>query len=177
MNMLKKKWKGAFTRSRSSCRPISRDDHGAACTDHDDHNVLYKTRSWPATPTRGRGRGRQYDRQQQLAPHGCFSVYVGQERRRFVVGIKHASHPLFKMLLEDAELEYGYTSEGPLVLPCDVDLFYRVLAEMENDDDDDGGHDNTHPPPGCVINFSNYGNGSSSCYSPLSPSKLLRMNS
>ncbi|KAA8542085.1 hypothetical protein F0562_023237 [Nyssa sinensis] len=48
---------------------------------------------------------------------------------------KYANHPLFKMLLEDAELEYGYSSEGPILLPCDVDLFYKVLAEMDSKDD------------------------------------------
>ncbi|GJZ63389.1 hypothetical protein Tco_0619810 [Tanacetum coccineum] len=38
------------------------------------------------------------------------------------------------MLLEDAKTEYGHNSNGPLSLPCDVDLFYKVLAEMEAND-------------------------------------------
>lgn len=46
-------------------------------------------------------------------------------------------HPLFKMLLEDAEMEYGYCSEGPILLPCDVDLFYKVLAEMDSKEIDE----------------------------------------
>ncbi|KAL7191669.1 hypothetical protein ACSBR2_023704 [Camellia fascicularis] len=68
---------------------------------------------------------------QVIAPQGCFPVYVGPERQRFVVRIQYANHPLFKMLLEDAEMEYGFNSEGPLLLPCEVDHFYKVLAEMK----------------------------------------------
>ncbi|KAB9697089.1 hypothetical protein FH972_027061 [Carpinus fangiana] len=77
------------------------------------------------------------DRQKksQVAPEGCFSVYVGPQKQRFVVKAKFANHPLFAMLLEDAESEYGNSSEGPLLLPCDVDLFNRVLAEMDGSDE------------------------------------------
>ncbi|XP_040990501.1 auxin-responsive protein SAUR71-like [Juglans microcarpa x Juglans regia] len=71
-------------------------------------------------------------RSREVAPEaGCFSVYVGPQKQRFVVKIKFANHPLFAMLLEEAESEYGYNSEGPILLPCAVDLFYEVLAEME----------------------------------------------
>lgn len=70
-----------------------------------------------------------------VAPDGCFAVYVGPERQRFVVRTKFANHPLFQMLLEDAELEYGYNSQGPILLPCEVGLFYQVLAEMDGGDE------------------------------------------
>lgn len=73
----------------------------------------------------------------RVAPEGCFSVYVGEEGRRFVIKTEYVNHPLFKMLLEEAESEYGYNSEGPLKLPCDVDLFVKVLVEVEMDSDDD----------------------------------------
>lgn len=81
-------------------------------------NKFTKSKSWP-------------NRSHQVAPNGCFSVYVGAERQRFVIKTEFANHPLFKMLLEDAELEYGFTSDGPLLLPCEVDLFCKVLAEMD----------------------------------------------
>ncbi|KAJ6672204.1 AUXIN-INDUCED PROTEIN-LIKE-RELATED [Salix viminalis] len=73
----------------------------------------------------------------QVAPDGCFSVYVGPEKQKFAVKAEFANHQLFKMLLEDAELEYGHNSEGPILLPCDVGFFYKVLAEMESDEVDD----------------------------------------
>ncbi|CAA0806909.1 SAUR-like auxin-responsive protein family [Striga hermonthica] len=78
----------------------------------------------------------------RVAPTGCFSVYVGPKKRRFVIKTEFVNHPLFRMLLEDAELEYGFANTGPLHLPCEVDLFVKVLAQMEcqeDDDDDDGG--------------------------------------
>ncbi|XP_061366042.1 auxin-responsive protein SAUR72-like [Gastrolobium bilobum] len=71
----------------------------------------------------------------QIAPVGCFSVYVGPHRQRFVVKTEFVNHPLFKALLEEAELEYGFKSDGPIWLPCNVDLFYKVLGEMACEDD------------------------------------------
>jgi SAUR family protein len=74
------------------------------------------------------------------SPPGCFSVYVGPERERFVVRAEGANHPLFRRLLDDAEREYGYAAQGPLALPgCDVDAFLDVLWQMERDDDADEG--------------------------------------
>lgn len=72
----------------------------------------------------------------RVAPEGCLSVYVGEEGQRFVIKTEYVNHPLFKMLLEEAESEYGYDSGGPLKLPCRVDLFVKVLVEMDSDDDD-----------------------------------------
>ena len=65
---------------------------------------------------------------------GCFPVYVGPERVRFVVRAEYASHPLFRRLLDDAEREYGHAARGPLALPCDVDAFLDVLWHMEHGD-------------------------------------------
>ncbi|CAN6362600.1 unnamed protein product [Urochloa humidicola] len=66
---------------------------------------------------------------------GCFAVYVGAGRERFVVPVERANHPLFRRLLDDAELEYGYAAEGPIALPgCDVSAFLDVLWKMEHDD-------------------------------------------
>ncbi|KAG6404175.1 hypothetical protein SASPL_136415 [Salvia splendens] len=69
-----------------------------------------------------------------VAPAGCFTVYVGPEKQRFVIKTEYANHPLFKMLLDDAELEYGYNCDGPLLLPCDVDLFSGIIAEIDGDE-------------------------------------------
>ncbi|XP_057440194.1 auxin-responsive protein SAUR32-like [Lotus japonicus] len=73
----------------------------------------------------------------QRVPNGCFSVYVGAERQRFVVKTEFVNHPLFKMLLDEAEVEYGFNSDGPIWLPCNVDLFYKVLAEILADEEYD----------------------------------------
>ncbi|KAI3499612.1 hypothetical protein L1887_35415 [Cichorium endivia] len=86
---------------------------------------LPKSRSWS---------GKEMTKKKKMAPEGFFPVCVGPDKQRFAVKTKYASHPLFKMLLEDAENEYGYNCDGPISLSCDVDLFYKVLAEMEGKD-------------------------------------------
>ncbi|KAI3766040.1 hypothetical protein L2E82_16088 [Cichorium intybus] len=58
-------------------------------------------------------------------------VFSGVRRTGFSVKTKYASHPLFTMLLEDAETEYGYTCEGPISLPFAVDRFYKLLVAIE----------------------------------------------
>ncbi|XP_050204790.1 auxin-responsive protein SAUR32-like [Mercurialis annua] len=75
-------------------------------------------------------------RKRRVAPEGCFSVYVGEEKQRFVIKTEYANHPLFKILLEEAESEYGYNPEGPLVLPCNVDTFRKVVVAMDSDEDE-----------------------------------------
>lgn len=75
-----------------------------------------------------------------VAPAGCFSVYVGPERERFVVRADRASHPRFRRLLDDAESEYGYSAHGPLALPsCAVEDFLDVLWHMDHDAEIDDG--------------------------------------
>ncbi|KAK4256912.1 hypothetical protein QN277_006573 [Acacia crassicarpa] len=63
------------------------------------------------------------------AEKGCFSVYVGEERKRFKVKTELVNHPQFKKLLDDAEMEYGFVN-GPIWLPCSVELFFNVMAEI-----------------------------------------------
>ncbi|XP_058734097.1 auxin-responsive protein SAUR32-like [Vicia villosa] len=65
-------------------------------------------------------------------PHGCVCVYVGDERQRFIIKIKIFNHPLFKQFLEDVENEYGYGKDGPLWLPCNVDMFCKTLVEIQS---------------------------------------------
>ncbi|KAI3463600.1 hypothetical protein Pfo_020263 [Paulownia fortunei] len=120
-------------------------------------SIFTKSRSWHSSTGKASKRDNKANEKHQAAPNGCFSVYVGPEKQRFVIKTEFANHPLFKMLLEDAELEYGFNSEGPLLLPCEVDLFCQVLAEM------DSGQDFDQYPCG-------FGYG---CYSPFSPARRL----
>lgn len=104
---------------------------------------------------------------------GCFSVYVGPERERFVVRADRANHPLFRRLLDDAEREYGYAAQGPLALPCAVDAFLDVLWHMDNDHDLDGDDDNAVAPsasPICGIQRGG-SKGRVAGYRVLSPAK------
>ncbi|XP_022923944.1 auxin-responsive protein SAUR71-like [Cucurbita moschata] len=114
-----------------------------------------------------------------VAPEGCFAVYVGPERERFVVKTEFANHPLFQMLLEDAEEEYGYNSQGPIWLPCEVGLFYNVLAEMDGGDGlrnrwmggQSGGLLACSP-----LRLTSCGSRHDGGYRVLSPSSMLKLN-
>ncbi|KAJ0025667.1 auxin-induced protein 6B-like [Pistacia vera] len=60
-------------------------------------------------------------------PAGHVAVCVGSSYRRFVVRATYLNHPVFKKLLVQAEEEYGFTSQGPLAIPCDESVFEEVL--------------------------------------------------
>ncbi|CAN4099160.1 unnamed protein product [Withania somnifera] len=107
--------------------------------------ILSKSKSWHS--------GSKAKSPVVLAPQGCFYVYVGPQKEKFIIKAEYANHPLFKMLLEDAEMEYGYSSQGPILLPCDVGLFHKVLGQMDSEKEING--------PGC---------GLASC-SPFSPAR------
>ncbi|KAF7059764.1 hypothetical protein CFC21_066628 [Triticum aestivum] len=64
---------------------------------------------------------------------GCFSVYVGADRQRYVVRTECLSHPLFQALLEEAEEAFGYADAGPLELPCNTEAFAKVLEKIEEE--------------------------------------------
>lgn len=96
--------------------------------------LKHKSKSWPRSGTRTAIEEKEREKRGRVVPEGCFSVYVGQQKQRFVIRTECLNHPLFKILLEEAESEYGYTSEGPLELPCEVDLFLKVLMEMDCDE-------------------------------------------
>ncbi|OIV89970.1 hypothetical protein TanjilG_10252 [Lupinus angustifolius] len=102
----------------------------------------------------------------RVAPEGCFSVYVGPQMQRFNIKAEYANHPLFKILLEEAESEYGYNSQGPLALPCKVEIFYKVLAEMYEEGD------NEETRQGCAA----FRKRSSRSYQLLSPSTMAAIN-
>ncbi|KAL6497267.1 hypothetical protein OROGR_029196 [Orobanche gracilis] len=102
----------------------------------------------------------------KVAPAGCFSVYVGPEKKRFVIKTELANHHLFRFLLEDAELEYGFTNKGPLLLPCEVDVFVKVLAEMECDVSNNGQDYDDQCDQPCGFSYG------SSC-SPFNPTRRL----
>lgn len=77
---------------------------------------------------------------------GHFAVYT-REGRRFVLPLDYLKHPIFQVLLEMAEEEFGSTICGPLQVPCDGGLMDHILTLLrkrslsghhdDNDDNDD----------------------------------------
>ncbi|KAF8392785.1 hypothetical protein HHK36_021022 [Tetracentron sinense] len=67
-------------------------------------------------------------------PPGYLAIYVGPERKRFCVPTRFLNLPVFVALLKKSEEEFGYPSNGGLVLPCDVGFFKGVLKVLEKDE-------------------------------------------
>ncbi|PKA56920.1 Indole-3-acetic acid-induced protein ARG7 [Apostasia shenzhenica] len=72
------------------------------------------------------------------APAGWVGVRVGPAKERFLVRAVWMNHCLFRRLLDEAETEYGYATQGALELPCSVELFRWVLWEVEQEESDGG---------------------------------------
>ncbi|KAK1268775.1 Indole-3-acetic acid-induced protein ARG7 [Acorus gramineus] len=79
-------------------------------------------------------RRRHHYRHFRHVPSGHLAVYVGHERRRFVIPTKYLSLPFFVSLLKKAEEEFGFGSPSGLVLPCDPDSFEAVLKALGRDE-------------------------------------------
>lgn len=113
------------------------------------HAAKLKSKSWPRSNStvevNVRGDCNDHKSCRVAPPVGCFSVYVGTQKQRFVVKTNLLNHPLFVELLEEAELEYGFNNDGPLELPCEVDHFLGVLMEIDGD----------HIRPGCSFGKKN----------------------
>ncbi|KAH6809863.1 SAUR-like auxin-responsive protein family [Perilla frutescens var. frutescens] len=98
------------------------------------------------------------------AEKGSFPIFVGPEKERFMIKTEQVNHPLFKILLEEAESEYGYGNKGPLMLPCQVDHFLEVLIQIDFCDE------GIAEEKGCTIVARNY-----SSYHFLTPPRVIAL--
>ena len=67
-------------------------------------------------------------------PKGYCPVYVGPEQRRFVIPTSYLAHPVFRLLLDKAEEEFGFRHEGALAIPCETEAFKYILQCVERHD-------------------------------------------
>ena len=65
-------------------------------------------------------------------PKGCFSVYVGEsKRKRYIVPLSYLKHPSFQTLLNLSEEEFGYAHpRGGLTIPCKEETFIEVMHDI-----------------------------------------------
>ncbi|GER45509.1 SAUR-like auxin-responsive protein family [Striga asiatica] len=134
---------GLYNREYLYATCVKFDFHVLSCAQNGEHkretktnSILKKLEKCLSIGKKSTENNESRQKANRIAPTGCFSVYVGPEKQRFVIKTEFVNHPLFRMLLEDAELEYGFANTGPLHLPCEVDLFVKVLAQMECEDDE-----------------------------------------
>ncbi|KAK6930775.1 Small auxin-up RNA [Dillenia turbinata] len=154
-----KEKKGLISKTWERCRSFSRGKSPSKTL-----SSMKKSKSWPrGVVASSKKEGSDKHARKRDVPDGCFTVYVGPQKQRFVIKTEYLNHPLFIMLLEEAESEYGFSSEGPLALPCNVDFFYKVLVEMDCCDAD-------VPPLRCGFPKS------PSSYRLLSHSRMVALN-
>ncbi|KAK1288748.1 Indole-3-acetic acid-induced protein ARG7 [Acorus calamus] len=65
-------------------------------------------------------------------PKGYLAVHVGPELRRFVIPTDYLSLPVFKVLLEKAEEEFGFDNKGALTFPIEIETFKYILQCLEH---------------------------------------------
>ncbi|EHA8590751.1 auxin-responsive protein SAUR36 [Cocos nucifera] len=63
---------------------------------------------------------------------GHFVVYA-KGGKRYVVPLKYLDHPIFQVLLDMAEEEFGTRSHGPLRVPCEEELMEHLVSLLKTD--------------------------------------------
>ncbi|MCD7456251.1 Auxin-responsive protein saur50 [Datura stramonium] len=63
-------------------------------------------------------------------PKGHFAVYVGENRRRYIVPISFLSYPQFQCLLQRAEEEFGFDHDMGITIPCEEVVFQSLTSSM-----------------------------------------------
>lgn len=70
-----------------------------------------------------------------VADKGHFVIYTMDEQR-FMIPLPYLCSNIFQMLFEMSEEEFGLSSDGPIIMPCDaavmeyiVSLFQRGMAK------------------------------------------------
>lgn len=74
-------------------------------------------------------------------PRGHFPVYVGEERRRFVVPLHFLQNPVFQKLLQSAEEEFGFEHKMGLIIPCEEAVFRSLASRIHHGSSKQSGSD------------------------------------
>ncbi|PIA43352.1 hypothetical protein AQUCO_01900021v1 [Aquilegia coerulea] len=65
-------------------------------------------------------------------PKGFLLVYVGEER--YQIPLQYTSSPLFLTLFKSSEEEYTFEfddeKQGPIILPCTMEMFQQFLEHV-----------------------------------------------
>lgn len=66
-------------------------------------------------------------------PEGSLAVYVGHERRRFVIPIPYLTNSVFQALLAKSAEEFGFRCDGGLRIACAPDVFENLLWWLQQE--------------------------------------------
>ncbi|KAL2621616.1 hypothetical protein R1flu_001821 [Riccia fluitans] len=67
-------------------------------------------------------------------PEGFLALFVGRERRKFIIGAHYLEHNLFRGLLERSAAEFGFDQKGGITIACEIVLFEHLLWLIGTDD-------------------------------------------
>lgn len=66
-------------------------------------------------------------------PEGSLAVYVGHERRRFVIPISYLTNSVFQALLAKSAEEFGFRCDGGLRIACTPDVFENLVWYLQQE--------------------------------------------
>jgi SAUR family protein len=69
--------------------------------------------------------------QNDAVPKGFLAICVGKELKRFIIPTEYLGHQAFRILLQEAEEEFGFQQSGVLTIPCEVPVFEKILKVVE----------------------------------------------
>ncbi|XP_047342751.1 indole-3-acetic acid-induced protein ARG7-like [Impatiens glandulifera] len=69
-----------------------------------------------------------------VVPKGCLAVCVGKEMlmKRYIIPTEYLSHHEFRLLLREAEEEFGFQQGGVLRIPCELPFFDNILKIVQD---------------------------------------------
>lgn len=65
-----------------------------------------------------------------VADKGHFIVYTN-DKRRFMIPLVYLNNEIFRELFRIAEEEFGVTSSGPIMLPCDSNFMEYAISMIQ----------------------------------------------
>ncbi|XP_056169839.1 auxin-responsive protein SAUR36-like [Syzygium oleosum] len=65
-----------------------------------------------------------------VADKGHFVVYTTDERR-FMIPLPYLCSDVFQMLFEMSEEEFGLSSDGPIIMPCDAAVMEYIVSLVQ----------------------------------------------
>lgn len=131
LQQILKKWRKIANSSSSSSKAISNSNHNMSSSSSKSIKFLKRTLSLSDKTASSSLEASSI----AAVPKGYLAVCVGEELKRFVIPTDYLGRPAFRILLREAEEEFGFHQTGVLRIPCEVSVFEDILKMVEEDRD------------------------------------------
>ncbi|KAL4195192.1 hypothetical protein AMTRI_Chr05g63340 [Amborella trichopoda] len=85
------------------------------------------TPKWQSQSSRGRRQQSDNELKDLVADKGHFVIYT-IDGSRFMIPLPYLNRPIFRELLLMAEEEFGFTGNGPLMVPCEAFVLEYIVS-------------------------------------------------